>query len=110
VKQLPQRKQQVASQEQHYSIAPVTIPCRTDADRACAEFYRLPKAGTLDPIYQLSRSKWNQLILPCAANGFRPPIASISLRQRGAVRGVRMIVAESARAYFSNLIAEAHGR
>jgi hypothetical protein len=87
----------------------VSIPCRPDADRACAEFYRLPKSGTLDPIFQLSRSKWNQLILPCAANGFKPPIKSIPLRQRGAVRGVRLIVASSAHRYFASLVAKADG-
>jgi hypothetical protein len=90
-----------------YTSAPVSMPCRADADRACAEFYRLPKSGNLDPIFQLSRSKWNQLILPCEANGYRPPIRSVVLRQKGAVRGVRLIVAAAAHAYFAKLVAEA---
>ena len=71
-----------------------------------AEFLRLPKPGTLDSKYNLCRSTWNSLILPCAANDYHPPIKSISLRKRGAVRGVRLIVADSARTYFNSLIAQ----
>lgn len=43
----------------------------------------------------LSRAKLNQLILPCAANGFKPPVRSISLRNRGQIRGARLIVVDS---------------
>ena len=71
------------------------------------ELLRLPKSGTRDPIYATSRSGWNNLILPCKANNFRPPIKSISHRKVGAIRGVRLIVAASARQYFSRLIADA---
>ena len=69
-----------------------------------AEFLRLPKPGTLDPIYGLCRSTWNNLILPCAANNFKPPIKSVALRKMG----VRLIVAAAAQTYFDALIAEAN--
>jgi hypothetical protein len=72
------------------------------------EFFRLPKSGSRDPIFGLSRSGWNNLILPCEANGFKPPIKSVSLRQRGAIRGVRLILADSAREYFNRLVAESN--
>lgn len=84
-----------------------TAYVNTAAQSVHPEFLRLPKSGTKDPIYATSRSGWNQLILPCAANNFRPPIKSISHRKVGAIRGVRLIVAASAREYFNKLIAEA---
>lgn len=58
------------------------------------EFLRLPKPGTLCPFSGLSRSYLNSLILGTEANGHRPLVKSICLRQRGAKRGVRLIVAE----------------
>jgi hypothetical protein len=70
------------------------------------ELLRLPKNGQRDEIFQLSRSTWNNLILPCAANKFQPPIKSISLRRLGTLRGVRLIVVASAREYFQRLIDE----
>jgi hypothetical protein len=33
----------------------------------------------------------NNLILPCAVNGYKPPVRSVCLRQRGAVRGTRLV-------------------
>ena len=96
-----------------FTLTPVSVPQRTVHLNAvnAAEFLRLPsgKAGARDPIYNLSRGKWNSLILPCKANGFKPPIKSVSQRNRGALRGVRMISADSARAYFQNLLAEQEG-
>jgi hypothetical protein len=59
------------------------------------EFIRLPKGGHLEPFTGLSRSKLNELILPSKANGFKPPVRSVSLRKTGQLRGVRLIVLES---------------
>ena len=70
------------------------------------EFLRLPRAGSRDPHFGLSRSMWNQLILKCEANGFRPPIKSFSLRRKGTLKGVRIISAHSALDYFRKLEAE----
>jgi len=89
-----------------YTTAPVSSP--TTGSTEDPEFLRLPKPGTLDPKYKLSRSKWNEMILPCPANAFKPPIKSICLRKRGAARGVRLIVAAAAKAYFDALIEEAN--
>ena len=63
------------------------------------EFLRLPKPGTLCPMTGLGRSYMNSLILPTAANGHRPPVASVCLRQRGAKKGVRLVVYDSLISY-----------
>lgn len=63
------------------------------------EFIRLPKTGTLDPFTGLTRSKLNELVLPCPANDQKPPVKSVCLRQRGAVKGVRLIVFKSLMEY-----------
>lgn len=47
---------------------------------------RLPKPGTMCPYTGLSRSAINGLIL-----GPNPPVRSVSLRQRFALRGTRLI-------------------
>ena len=67
------------------------------------EFIRLPKPGNLCPWTGLSRSKLNELVLPCNANDFRPPVKSVCLRRRGAATGVRLIVFESLMAFLGNL-------
>ena len=88
------------------TTAPVVMPHQIPLNNE-REFLRLPKSGKLDEIFSLSRSTWNTLILPCKANGFKPPIKSVSLRKPGTVRGVRLIVVASARAYFDRLLSEA---
>jgi len=59
------------------------------------EFIRLPKTGTLCPFTGLTRSKLNELILPCALNDYKPPVRSVVLRQKGAIKGVRLVVFKS---------------
>ena len=59
------------------------------------EFLRLPRTGTLCPITGLSRSKMNELVLPCRNNDFKPPVRSVVLRQKGRIKGVRLIVFKS---------------
>lgn len=54
------------------------------------EFIRLPKGG-LCPWTGLSRSKMCQLILSCKENEGRPPVRSVCLRRKGAVKGARLI-------------------
>lgn len=63
------------------------------------EFIRLPRPGTRCPYTGLTRSGLNNLILPCALNGHRPPVRSVCLRQRGAVRGTRLINYDSLLSY-----------
>ncbi len=54
-------------------------------------YIRLPRAGTRCPLTGLSRTALNELILPSAANGYRPPVRSYSLKRPGQIRGVRLI-------------------
>jgi hypothetical protein len=67
------------------------------------EFIRLPKSGSPCPFTGLSRTGLNALILPTPANGFKPPVRSISLRQRGQARGTRLIVFDSLIEYLHRL-------
>lgn len=67
------------------------------------EFIRLPKPRTLCPWTGLSRSKLNELILPSPLNGHRPPVRSVSLRNRGQIRAVRLINFDSLMAYLRSL-------
>jgi hypothetical protein len=59
------------------------------------EFIRLPGTGKRCPYTHLSRSKLNELILPCEANDYHPPVRSKVLRQRGQTKGARLIVYQS---------------
>ncbi len=68
--------------------------------------FRLPKPSQLDPFFQGNRSFWNELILPTADNGFKPPVRSIVQRKAGCAKGRRFIVFESAAAYFNRLAAQ----
>ena len=70
------------------------------------EFIRLPKTGSLCPWTGLSRSKLNELILPSPLNGSRPPVRSISLRNRGQIKAVRLINFDSLMAYLRGLESE----
>jgi hypothetical protein len=63
------------------------------------EFLRLPKTGTLCPFTGLTRSKMNELVLPCPQNNHKPPVRSVCLRQKGAAKGVRLVVFKSLMEY-----------
>jgi hypothetical protein len=67
------------------------------------EFIRLPKPRTLCAWTGLSRSELNELILPSPLNGFRPPVRSVSLRNRGQIRAVRLVDFDSLMAYLRSL-------
>ena len=58
------------------------------------EFIRLPLNGPC-PWTGLTRSKLNELILPCRNNQFRPPVRSVSLAPPGTKKGVRLIYLQS---------------
>lgn len=70
-----------------------------EARTVTPEFIRLPKPGSTCPHCGLTRSYLNTLILPNEANNFRPPVKSVSLRQEGQTKGVRLIVFSSLMAY-----------
>ena len=70
---------------------------------------RLPKPGQLCPWTGLSRSKLNELILPCPTNDGRPPVVkSFALRKRGSLRGTRLIVYDSLMAYLRSKLNESN--
>ena len=73
------------------------------------QYIRLPKAGSRCPWTGLSRSKLNQLILPCDENGHCPPVKSLSLRPRGALKGTRLILLESLLDYLSSQLEGGEG-
>ena len=77
------------------TVDPVTIPPASGIIQRDPEFIRLPKTGTLCPYSGLTRSKLNELVLPCPPNDHKPQVKSVCLRQRGAVKGVRLIVYRS---------------
>ncbi len=71
--------------------------------------FRLPRGKDVDEWWGLNRSAWNSLILPTKANRFIPPVKSLSMKQRGAARGIRLIIFTSAKAYFDKLEKEQIG-
>lgn len=82
-----------------------TDPIATaEASPLMPEFIRLPKPGTLCRWTGLSRSKLNELILPSPLNSYKPPVKSLSLRNRGQVKAVRLIVLDSLLGYLRGLL------
>jgi hypothetical protein len=63
------------------------------------EFFRLPAKG--QRIYGLTRSTINELVLPTEANNHRPPVKSLVIKKRHAIRGIRLIHRESFLAYLA---------
>lgn len=82
-----------------FTTDPMSIAVKTPTK---AEYMRLPRAGERDPVFGLSRTVLNELILPCEGNDFRPPVRSVVLRKRGAQTGIRLIDLDSMRAYLAN--------
>ena len=52
-----------------------------------AEYIRLPRAKDRDPIFGLSRSSLNSLVLPTVLNDFQPPVRSFVSANPGARPG-----------------------
>jgi len=71
------------------------------------EFIRLPKPGQRCPYTGLSRSSLNELILPCSANDFRPPVRSVVQKKRHATRGIRLVHFVSLTDYLNSLANDA---
>ena len=55
------------------------------------EYIRLPKPHDRCRLTNLSRSTMAELVVPCPANGYKPPVKSLVLKKRGATRGIRLI-------------------
>lgn len=67
------------------------------------EWLRLPAPGSRCPFTGLSRSTLNELTIPGPANDGIPPVKSVVLRKRGALRGIRLISYDSLMAHLENL-------
>ena len=67
------------------------------------EWLRLPAPGRRCPFTGLSRSTLNELTIPGPANDGSPPVKSVVLRKRGALRGIRLISYDSLMAHLENL-------
>ena len=70
------------------------------------EWLRLPRSRSKCPYSGLSRSTLNQLVLPCPANDGKPPVRSVVVRQRGALRGIRLINFDSLMTHLNALTEE----
>ena len=67
------------------------------------EWLRLPAPCARCRYTGLSRSTLNELTIPGPANGGTPPVKSVVLRRRGALRGTRLINFDSLMAYLAEL-------
>jgi hypothetical protein len=83
------------------STSPGRAPAQ--ADGAYPRYFRLPSPGQTDRFFDANRSFWNERVLPTPRNEFKPPVRSIVSKQKGATRGIRFIVFESAKSYFDAL-------
>jgi len=77
----------------------IAVPTIAAAQIVVQEYVRLPPPGEHDPIFGLTRSYLNLLILPSKDNDFHPPVRSSVLRQHNAKTGVRLVNVASLRAY-----------
>jgi hypothetical protein len=68
------------------------VPPQNQADHHCVEFFRLPQPGKRDPHFGLSRAWYYK----AAGLG---EIRMVAVRQRGALRGVRLVVYDSVADY-----------
>jgi len=81
-----------------YTTNPIAMAVHVTTE---PEYMRLPRAGTRDPVFGLSRTVLNELVLPCSKNRGRPPVRSVVLRKRGARTGIRLVDLDSMRAYLN---------
>ena len=86
--------------------ATIAAPAAIQPQTITPEFIRLPKPGTLCPWTGLSRSKLNELVLPSPVNNFKPPVRSVSLRNRGQLKAVRLILLDSLLGYLRSFLVE----
>ena len=73
------------------------------ADSLKPEWLRLPAPGSRCRFTGLSRSTLNELTIPGPANDGHPPVKSVVLRKRGAMRGIRLISYDSLMGYLAEL-------
>ncbi len=83
------------------TTAPQASPPATESIKP--EWLRLPPPGARCRFTGLSRGTLNELTIPCPANDHKPPVKSVVIRKRGAVRGIRLVSYDSLMAHLENL-------
>ena len=85
--------------------ATMTLPSTTTSAPVVAkpEWLRFPAPGARCRFTGLSRTTLNELTVPGPANDGNPPVKSVVLRKRGAMRGIRLISYDSLMAYLNEL-------
>ncbi len=78
-------------------------PVAAAVEAAKPEWLRLPAPGARCRFTGLSRSTLNELTIAGPANEGTPPVKSVVLRKRGALRGIRLINYDSLMHYLSQL-------
>jgi hypothetical protein len=68
------------------------------------EWLRLPAPGARCRFTGLSRSTLNELTIAGPANDGVPPVKSVVLRKRNALRGIRLISYDSLMQYLAELV------
>jgi hypothetical protein len=79
-----------------YTTDPLSLAVKIPAK---PETMHLPAPGKRDPIFDLTRSFLNSLILPTRENNGRPPVRSFVMRKRNARTGHRLVLIDSLREY-----------
>lgn len=87
-------------------VLPTSAKEIADYYASLPRYVALPSGTETERYSGLKRGRLNFLILPCEANGFRPPVRSISLKPPGTIKGKRPIVLESLLNFLSKLEAE----
>ena len=64
---------------------------RQSSNGSLPEWVPLPPAKQTEFYSGMKRGLLNSIILPTSANGYRPPVVSISLRRLGQTKGKRLI-------------------
>lgn len=79
------------------------LPTATISEATKPEWVRLPAPGGRCRFTGLSRSTLNELTIAGSANDGVPPVKSVVLRKRGALRGIRLINFDSLMGYLATL-------
>ena len=67
------------------------------------EYIRLPLPSKRCPYTGLSRTTICELCVPSEANGHKPPVKSVIIRKRNALRGIRLVHYDSLLSHLSGL-------
>jgi hypothetical protein len=84
------------------TLSPLPVAALSEATKP--EWVRLPAPGARCRFTGLSRSTLNELTIAGPANDGVPPVKSVVLRKRGALRGIRLISYDSLMGYLAELV------